>query len=342
MNYAKHAMKSLPVTSTRTTLTALLLAGLLTGSITGCSQQAAPYWSGYVEGEYVYVSSPLAGRVDAVSVLAGQNVTKDAPLFSIDAESEQIAQQEAAARLNSAQAQASNLDTGKRRDELAVTQAQLAQARAAEVLASNDLQRQQQLAAQGFVSKARAEDAATTLAQSRARVAELSAATQVARLPGRPDERTAQRAAALAAEEVLKQSQWRTRQKQQNAPQAALVSEVYYRVGEYVQAGQPVLSLLPPANIKARFYVPELEVGALRAGQPVTLSCDGCGAPIAAQISRIATQPEFTPPVIYSNGQRSKLVFMVEARPLLKDATRLKPGQPLDVRLAAAPTVQGN
>jgi HlyD family secretion protein len=93
----------------------------------GCTQQTPAYWSGYAEGEYV--SSPLAGRVEAVSVLAGQTVAGDAPLFSIDAESEQIAQQEAAARLNSAQAQASNLDTGKRRDELAVTQAQLAQAR---------------------------------------------------------------------------------------------------------------------------------------------------------------------------------------------------------------------
>jgi len=331
-------MKHLPAHSLHTTLAALLLAALTSG----CSQPAASYWSGYAEGEYVYVASPLAGRVEGVAVLAGQNVSKDAPLFSIDAESEQIAQQEAVARRNSAQAQAHDLDTGKRRDELAVTQAQLAQARAAEVLASSDLQRQQQLAAQGFVSKARAEDAVTTLAQSRARVAELSAAVQVARLPGRQEERTAQRAAAQAAEEVLKQSQWRTRQKQQSAPQAALVAEVYYRVGEYVQPGQPVLSLLPPANIKARFYVPELEVGALHAGQAVTLSCDGCGAPIAAQISRIATQPEFTPPVIYSNGQRSKLVFMVEARPQLKDATRLKPGQPLDVRLAAAPTVQGN
>jgi HlyD family secretion protein len=102
-----------------------------------------------------------------------------------------------------------------------------------------------------------------------------------------------------------------------------------------------VLSLLPPANIKARFFVPE-RGRVLRAGQAVTISCDGCGALIPAQISRIATQPEFTPPVIYSNGQRSKLVFMVEARPQLKDATRLKPGQPLDVRLAATASVQGS
>jgi HlyD family secretion protein len=178
------------------------------------------------------------------------------------------------------------------------------------------------------------------LTQARARVAELTAALQVAKLPGRNEEQSAQRAAVQAAREALKQSQWRTQQKQQTAPAAALVADVFYQVGEYVAAGQPVVSLLPPGNIKARFFVPGADLGTIHAGQSVLISCDGCGAPIAAQISRIATQPEFTPPVIYSNAQRSKLVFMVEAKPQASDAIRLKPGQPLDVRLATAPTAQ--
>lgn len=320
----------------------MLVTWLLNGLLAGCTRTSEPYWSGYAEGDYVYVSSPLAGRLDGVSVSPGQEVAKDAQLFSMDAESEQIAQDEAAARLSSAQAQAKNLDTGKRRDELAIIQAQLAQARASEVLANNDLQRQQQLLVQGFVSKARVEDAVIALAQVRARVAELVAALGAAQLPGRNDERVAQRAAAQAAQEVLKQSQWRTRQKQQTAPEAALVADVFYQIGEYVQAGQPVVSLLPPGNLKARFFVPEAELGALRVGQSVLISCEGCGAPMSANISRIASQPEFTPPVIYSNAQRSKLVFMVEAKPPLNDARRLKPGQPLDVRLPKATTGQGN
>jgi HlyD family secretion protein len=308
----------------------------------GCTEKSESYWSGYAEGDYVYVSSPLAGRLDGVAVSAGQTVDKDAPLFNIDAESEQLAQQESVARLNVAQAQADNLDTGKRRDELAITQAQLDQARANEGLASSDLQRQQLLVAQGFVSKARADDAVTALTQARARVAELTAALKVAQLPSRNQERSAQRAAAQAALEVFKQSQWRTRQKQQTAGQAALVADVFYQIGEYVAAGQPVVSLLPPGNIKARFFVPEVDLGTLQAGQPVLISCDGCATPILGKISRIATQPEFTPPVIYSNAQRSKLVFMVEARPLADDASLLKPGQPLQVRRAIAPTGQGN
>jgi HlyD family secretion protein len=301
-------------------------------AVAGCSDKPAASWTGYAEGDYVYVSSPLAGRLDRIAVKAGQTLEQGALLFVLDSESEQAAQQEAAARLHAAQALASNLDTGKRREEVAVTQAQLAQARVAESLAASDLQRQQQLVSQGFVTKARADDAASFLDQTRARVAELNAALQVAQLPARVDERSAQQSSMLAAQEVLRQSEWRTRQKQQTAPAAALVADVFYQAGEFVPAAQPVVSLLPPGNIKARFFVPESDLGTIHAGQKISLSCDGCGTPIEATISRIATQPEFTPPVIYSNAQRNKLVFMVEAQPAPSDATRLKPGQPLDVR----------
>lgn len=301
--------------------------------VAGCSDKPQAGWTGYAEGDYVYVSSPLAGRLDRIAIKPGQTLEKGALLFVLDSQSEQAAQQESEARLHAAQALANNLDSGKRREEVAVTQAQLAQARSAETLAASDLQRQQQLVAQGFVSKARTDDAATVLNQARARVAELQAALQVAQLPARADERSAQRSSAQAAQEVLRQNEWRTRQKQQTAPAAALVADVFYQVGEFVPAGQAVVSLLPPGNIKARFFVPESDLGSIHAGQKVTLSCDGCGTPMEATISRIATQPEFTPPVIYSNAQRSKLVFMVEAQPTANDAARLKPGQPLDVRM---------
>ena len=102
--------------------------------------------------------------------------------------------------------------------------------------------------------------------------------------------------------------------------------------GEWVNTNQPVVSLLPPQNIKARFFVPERELGALRLGQKLALSCDGCAAPIPAAVTFISPQAEYTPPVIYSQQERAKLVFLVEARPAPEDAERLHPGQPLEVR----------
>jgi HlyD family secretion protein len=94
-----------------------------------------------------------------------------------------------------------------------------------------------------------------------------------------------------------------------------------------------VVSLLPPQNIKLRFFLPEEKLGTVKAGQAVSVSCDGCGAPIPARISYIATGPEYTPPILYSKDSRAKLVFLIEARPSPADAERLHPGQPVDVRL---------
>ncbi len=310
----------------------LLLLPLLTAA---CSDKPLAGWSGYAEGDYVYIAAALSGRLVTLAVQEGQSVAKNAPLFALDADAERAASDEAQARLTSARAQAANLDKGRRSDEIAVTQAQLTQAQAAAAFAKSELARQQQLLAQGFVSQSRIEDATTAVKQAQARVAELDAALNVAKLPGRVDERTATQASAKAANEVLRQSQWREAQKQQRAPLDALVSDVFFRAGEFVPAGQAVLSLLPPGSIKARFFVPEAELPKVKPGQAVLLSCDGCGAPVAAHVTRVATQVEFTPPVIYSNAQRAKLVYLVEARPDVA-ASGLHPGQPLDVRLAPA------
>ncbi|NDG38804.1 MAG: HlyD family efflux transporter periplasmic adaptor subunit [Betaproteobacteria bacterium] len=303
--------------------------------LAACDAPPESAWSGYAEGDYVRIASPLAGALTELAVQAGQQVATGAALFTLESDAEQAALAEASDRLAASQAQARNTDSGRRSEEIAVIRAQLAQAKAQAALAHSELARQQQLVQQGFVSPARLEDAQAAAAQSAARVAELDAALRVAELPARRAEREAARATASAAAQALQQSRWRLGQKTQRAPVTALVSDTYYRVGEWVQAGAPVLALLPAGAVKARFFVNEQQLGALALGQPVTIQCDGCGPPLAARISRIATQAEYTPPVIYAQAQRDRLVFMVEARPVSADAARLKPGQPLDVRRAA-------
>jgi HlyD family secretion protein len=319
------------MTATKHRLALLMLTALLAS----CAKPAEHAWSGYAEGDYVYVAAPVGGALGQLSVRRGQSVEKDAPLFALDATPERAAREEAAARERSAQAQAANTDKGRRGEEIAVTQAQLAQARAQAALAASELVRVRQLVAQQFLSPSRLDDAMAAESQARARVAELDAALRVARLPARADERAAAQAQAEAAHSALAQQQWREAQKAQRAPSAGVVADTYFRVGEWVNAGQPVLALLPPGAVRARFFVPEAELGTLQLGQAVELRCDGCGAPMPARIDFIATQAEYTPPVIYSNAQRARLVFMVEARPEAKDAARLKPGQPLDVKRAS-------
>lgn len=313
-----------------------VLAAAVAALACACTPAPPAAWSGYVEGDYVYVSAPIGGTLVALSVQAGQDVKRGAALFALDPEPEQAARDEALARLASARAEAADADKGRRPDEIAVTSGQLAQARAAEMLARSELARAQELLVQRFVSEARVDDARSSFAQAQARVRELEAAERVTRLPARADTRSAAAARAEAAQQALRQSEWRERQTRALAPADAQVADTYFRPGEVVTAGQPVVALLPPPNVKARFFVPEAEIATLAAGQAVALSCDGCGAPIAARVTHIATRAEYTPPVIYSNVQRAKLVFLVEARPAPADAPRLRPGQPLDVRRAAA------
>ena len=135
------------------------------------------------------------------------------------------------------------------------------------------------------------------------------------------------------AQARLNSAQTRLARRQVFSPVTGTVQEVYYRPGEVVPAGRPVVSLLPPGNIKVRFFVPEPVLSSIDYGGVIKVSCDSCSPDITAHISFIARQSEFTPPVIYSLEERSKLVFLVEALPGKPDALRV--GQPVDVTLMA-------
>jgi HlyD family secretion protein len=141
-------------------------------------------------------------------------------------------------------------------------------------------------------------------------------------------------AALREAEARLNSAQTRLARRRVSSPASGLIHQIYYRPGELVPAGRPVIALLPPGNVKVRFYVPEAVLPTIAVGEGVTVRCDGCPDEITARIDFIARTAEFTPPVIYSLEERSKLVFLVEARPARPDLVRV--GQPVTVALAPA------
>src|SRR5262249_23720568 len=110
------------------------------------------------------------------------------------------------------------------------------------------------------------------------------------------------------------------------------VEQVYFRVGEMVPAGRPIVALLPPGNMKVRFFVNEASLPQIKIGDTVNIHCDGCANRLTATVSFIARSSEFTPPVIYSLEERSKLAFLIEARPTRPEMLRV--GQPVSVTLA--------
>jgi HlyD family secretion protein len=138
-------------------------------------------------------------------------------------------------------------------------------------------------------------------------------------------------AALRTAQARLNSARTRLQRRRAVSPDTGTIQQVYFRPGETVPAGRPVLSLLPPRNLKARFFVPETKLALVKIGDTVGLSCDSCEKGLSAKVSFIAQSAEYTPPVIYSLEERAKLVYLIEARPDAPE--KLRVGQPVSVTL---------
>ncbi|TCK36473.1 HlyD family secretion protein [Paraburkholderia sp. BL8N3] len=312
---------------------AAIALSLCVALLAGCSRQDPNAFQGYVEGEFVYLASSQSGELTQLAVARGQTVQADTPLFELESVDETAALRQAQQQLAAARAQLADIETGKRTPEVNVVRAQLAEAVANARKASMQLTRDQAQFAAGGIPKAQLDDSRANADATSAQVRELTNQVEVARLPGRSQQLAAQSAQVAAAQAVVTQAQWKLDQKRVAAPAQGLVYDTLYRVGEWVKAGSPVVEMLPPQNVKVRLFVPEAIVGRIAAGQSLTVHCDGCARDVPAKITYVSNKAEYTPPVIYSNESRSKLVFMVEAHPSIADAPSLHPGQPVTVTL---------
>ena len=288
---------------------------------------------GYVEAETVLVAPKAAGRLVGLKVAEGQTVAKGDPLFALDCDAEGAAVEAAAARVSQAKAQLADLERPQQRpEEIAVLEATLDQAKATADLSSADLERQERLNKQGTAAQAQLDQARAAAERDKAAIAQIERQIAVGRMSGRPDAVAAAKANVAAAEKTLAQAQVALSDRQVPAPAAGRVLDVFYRKGEVVPAGQAVAEILPPEDVLVRFYVPETAVAGLREGEGVEIACDGCASDLTGTITFIASDAEFTPPVIFSRQERSKLVFLVKARPT-SGLSALKPGLPVEVRL---------
>lgn len=313
----------------RNTLAPLLFWLLL---LNGCSSRDNGY-QGYVEGEFVYLSSSQAGRLEHLAVSRGQQVEHGTLVFALEATEEEAEQRQAQQQLAATEAQLADLTTGKRAPEIAVFRAQLSQAQAAAAKSALQRSRDEAQYRAGGISREQLEATLAQAASDAGRVRELQSQIDVAMLPGRAQQVQAQSDQVQAARAVLSQADWRLNQKSIFAPKKGLIYDTMYREGEWVAAGSPVVRMLPPQYVKVRFFVPEDLLGKISLGGRVSLHCDGCAADIPATITYVSSDAEYTPPIIYSNETRGKLVFMIEAHPSPEDAIKLHPGQPVAVRL---------
>ncbi|MEQ1888201.1 MAG: HlyD family efflux transporter periplasmic adaptor subunit [Alphaproteobacteria bacterium] len=301
--------------------------------LSGCGRTDDQTWQGYVEGEYVLVAAPEGGWLTKVAVVNGQTVNQGDPLFDLEASREQAGQDAAAARVAEAAARLENLTKGKRAEELTVIDEQIRAADANLRFATAELDRQQKLSKSDASARRRFEEARSVRAMAAAKLGELKAQRNVALLPARDDEIAAAQAAAAASRAQLAEAAWRLDQRRIIARAGGVIEDTLRRTGEFVPAGGAVISLLPPENLKLRFFAPEAQLAQLQVGKSVAFRCDSCPANLTAVVSFISSEAEFTPPVIYSKTNRNKLVFLVEAKPSVYGAY-LRPGLPVDVQAA--------
>jgi HlyD family secretion protein len=259
--------------------------------VAGCEKPHQGQWLGYAEGDTAFVAAPTAGWVTDLKVKRGDWVKKGDLLFVLDNTSQTASRDQALAQISEAQSQR-------------------ASSAASLDLAKRQLDRQKGLMQTSATSKQ---------AYDQAKSAYDAAVAQLAAID-------AQEAQAKA---TLSNAAYQLSQRQIVALTTGRVQDVYFRQGEYAPAMTTVVSVLPPENVYVRFFVPEQQFSRIKLGQKVKVHCDACGDGYVATIAFIASQQEYTPPVIFSNQSRAQLVFKVEAR--AEGGLKLNPGQPVDV-----------
>lgn len=290
--------------------------------------------AGYVEGEFSALAPVATARITALHVRRGDRVEVGTLVATLEDDDARHALQEATATLAEAEASLADIRKGKRPEEIAAIEAALESARAQAREAALALARRQDMFAKGYAPEADVDKAKATADSAQARVKEISANLATARLPARPDQVHAAEERVARARAGLAMARWQLEQRQVRATVAGRVYDILRRPGETAGPTVPVVSVLPDGGVKLRFYVPEGELARVKIGDTVTATCDGCAQPVAATVSYVAHEAQFTPPVIYSINSRQKLVYLIEARPE-GGADALRPGQIVDVRLDA-------
>ena len=294
-----------------------------------------PLAVGYVEGEYVLLAPIETAQLRTVPVRRGEHVASGHTVAVLEDADARSAVAEAEAALARAEAQLADLRQARRPQEIAVLEAAVRSAEAQRREAERVLVRIEDLFERGIATQSRLDEARTAVEVAEAALNQAQANLEVARLPARAEAIRAAEHAVGQARAMLVTARWRLSERTLAAPAVGRVDDIIRFPGDMAGPAAPVISFLPDGAVKLKLYLPEPAFAALAVGDRLSVHCDGCPDGLAARVSYVSPEPEFTPPVIYSLETRQKLVYLVEARPEA-GATRLKPGQIVDVSLPVA------
>ncbi|CAM2932516.1 HlyD family secretion protein [Legionella worsleiensis] len=299
--------------------------------LNGCSGNEHKQFSGYVEGENIYLASPFYGVLNFLKVQRGQHVKRGELLYRLDPNPQQMNISSIEGELAQAQSQLADLKKPRRLQEIEAIEAQIQQTNAQITLADIRVSRYQKLVDKQASDIDSLDAALAYLQQQKELKAQYEANLALAKLGSREDLIKGQQGVVDSLMAKLHVAQWELAQKTIYAPAEGIIFDTYYLQGEYVAAQQPVLSLLTPENIRIEFFVPLAFLNQLRVGQQISFACEGCQKRNSAIISYISPDAEYLPPLVYSRDNNSKLVFRIKAH--ITNPTLFKPGQPVMVTL---------
>jgi HlyD family secretion protein len=305
---------------------------LLLAPLAGCGDGDAAVLHGYAEGRFRMIAPETAGRIVEIAVKDGDAVEGGALIAQLDDAREQAELMRAEAAAEAAQARFDDAAAGGREPEIVAARELLAQARAGAQDAHDELARVRPLFNQGVVPRARLDAAEAGARAADARVAEMRERLTLVELPAREFALKALDADARAAEAAVMLAREALDDRTLHAPSAGRIERVLREAGETAGPTAPIARFLPDGELLAVVFAPEAAAAGLSAGDRLTIECDGCAGPLSAVVSHISSDAEYTPPIIYSDRERSRLVFRVEAR-FTDDGPPA--GTPLRARLVA-------
>lgn len=250
---------------------------------------------GYIEGKYTYISANAAGNLNSLYVEKGQTIQTGQKLFDLDQQPEAY--------------------------DLIIAENRVQQAIENKNILERDNSQDKRLFEQKrtlFRKKVTSKDEL------------ISSQTDYDRsLAGIKSEKENIEALQAGVDKL----KWVISQKSVSSPVKGIVVDIYYSVGELVTAGIPVISLINSKEQKIIFYVPETVLSKIKINQNIEVLCDSCTNAIKGKIVYISPAAEYTPPVIYSESQRGKLVYRIEGQNLEDAPLYINPGQPVTVKI---------
>lgn len=263
-------------------------------ALTACKKEN-PYFSGYVDTDLVYLSADFGGRLTELVVQKGMLVKKNQFLFKLEQTNERY-------QVEMSQFNDKNLLTEKQQALIQLNYNELNYKRIRAM-------RQHNAASQNDLDAALRD-----LKISKQQLADINIKIKNNQLE-------------------IDDKKWQLTRKENFAPDKGIIFDTYYTLGEFVQPGYPVLSLITQNNIKAVFFVPEEKLSQLKLNAPIKILTDHQEHYAKGHIFYIANIAEYTPPIIYSKEERQRLVFRIEAKIDTPDLQKIHLGQPVTLEL---------